>query len=56
MGNRDAVRAGVRRLSADYAWKRTFYDALGRETFRSETERQGVQGERVPTLAAHRRN
>src|SRR3989442_9058687 len=41
---------------ADYAWKRTFYDALGRETFRSETERQGIQGERVRTLAAHLRN
>jgi hypothetical protein len=44
------------RSVADYAWKRPFYDALGRETFRSETERRGVPGDRVPMFPAHRRN
>jgi len=44
------------RSVADYAWKRPFYDALGRDTFRSETDRRGVPGERVPMFAAHRRN
>jgi hypothetical protein len=41
---------------ADYPWKRPFYDALGRDTFRSETKGRGVPGGRVPMFAAHRRN
>jgi len=49
------VLAPVRSV-ADYAWKRRFYDALGRDTFRSETQRPGVPGEHVPTFATHRRN
>jgi len=44
------------RSVTDYAWKRPFYDALGPDTFRSETGRRGVPGERVPMFAVHRRN
>jgi hypothetical protein len=41
---------------AEYAFKRPFYDALGPDTFRSETQRRGEPGERVPTFEVHRRH
>jgi hypothetical protein len=41
---------------ADYEFKQPFYEALGRDTFRSETQHRGEKGELVPTFDAHRRH
>ena len=38
---------------ADYEFKKLFYEALGRETFRSAGQRRGATGVHVPTHAAH---
>ena len=46
--------ASVHAIS-DYAFKRPFYEALGFDTFMSETQRQGAPGEHVPALDVHRR-
>jgi hypothetical protein len=40
---------------SEYAFKQPFYEALGRDTFRSETQHRGEPGERVPTFEVHRR-
>jgi hypothetical protein len=41
--------------TSDYEFKRPFYDALGFDTFMSETQRRPEPGELVPTLEVHRR-
>jgi hypothetical protein len=41
---------------ADYAFKQPFYEALGRDAFRSEDQLRGGPGEHVPTYDAHRRH
>jgi hypothetical protein len=46
--------ASVHAIS-DYAFKRPFYEALGFDTFMSETQRRGEPGEHVPALDVHRR-
>ena len=43
------------RAIADYEFKKPFYEALGRDTFRTEAQRRGPPGERVPTYLAHKR-
>ena len=43
------------RAVAEYEFKRPFYEALGRDTFRSAAQRRGATGEHVPTHAAHKR-
>ena len=38
----------------DYPWKKHFYEVLGYDTFMHEAQKQGKQGQHVPTLDAHR--
>jgi hypothetical protein len=41
---------------ADYEFKQPFYEALGRDAFRSEDQLRGAPGEHVPTFDVHRRH
>lgn len=41
---------------AEYGFKQPFYEALGRDTFRYETQHRGRPGQRVPTFDVHRRH
>jgi len=41
--------------TTDYAYKRPFYEALGKDTFYWEGQTRGGEGERVPSFAEHRR-
>lgn len=41
--------------TTEYAYKRPFYEALGKDTFYWEGQRRGAEGERVPSFAEHRR-
>jgi hypothetical protein len=40
----------------DYGFKQPFYEALGRDAFRSEDQLRGAPGEHVPTFDVHRRH
>lgn len=41
---------------ADYDFKQPFYEALGRDAFRSEAQLRGAPGEHVPTFDVHQRH
>jgi hypothetical protein len=41
---------------ADYGFKQPFYEAIGRDAFRSEDQLRGAPGEHVPTFEVHRRH
>jgi len=41
---------------ADYEFKQPFYEALGRDAFRSEDQLRGAPGEHVPMFDVHRRH
>ena len=41
---------------ADYGFKQPFYEAIGRDAFRSEDQLRGAAGEHVPTFDVHRRH
>jgi hypothetical protein len=44
------------RRIADYEFKQPFYEALGRDAFRSEAQLRGAPGEHLPTFDTHRRH